>query len=506
MPYSSPQQRAAVWAKHNQKSWDEPITAGNTLTKREVHDYYNDPVIQQRILATLANRDLVAIQSRSPDNQILRRYEKQDKPIRVTSTKDLARLTKQRFTEFHPTVGERTNEVWVDIDAGKNRSTESLKPIALDVEKQIRKLPGVQGSGIAFSGGSGFHVRARLDEEQPTSELKRALERKLREVLKQHPDTTMRPPDPDEVRLDISTFHDKGSLRAPYSINAQTGLVAVPLTHSELKTFDPQRDALPSTVQGQEFAPGIPKEKKTYDLPDLTNRHWTLAIQQHDARKAGKHWDLRLVDPDTTHAHSWAVPKAQLPDKSGKPILAVRTPTHTARYALGFGAEGPKEIKKGYGAGVVEILHKEPVRVLSSSPNKLKFERTVDGSPEQYMLFKTKGDAWLMKRTKEAMVHSAFDRGRFNMLIKLGVASPGVSKEPSISEMDNPVDNQDDELPAGMLARALSKVENPPKRNLKSEGEDSIEDRLNRNVTWTEPSQIPYEFATGPSPIMPGNF
>lgn len=506
MPYASPQQRAAVWAKRNQQAWDEPITAGNTLTKREVHDYYNDPIIQQRILSSLANRDLVAIQSRSPDNQILRRYEKTDTPLRVSSPRDLARLTKQRFTEFHPTVGPRTNEVWVDIDAGEDRSTESLKPITLDVEKQIRKLPGVQGSGIAFSGGSGFHVRARLDEERPTSELKRALDRKLREVLKKHPDTTMRPPAPDQVRLDTSTFHNKGSLRAPYSINAQTGLVAVPLTRKELAEFDPQRDALPSVIQGQEFAPGIPRERKTYDLPDLTDRHWTLAIQQHDARKAGKHWDLRLVDPDTTHAHSWAVPRAQLPDKSGKPILAVRTPTHTARYALGFGADKPQEIKKGYGAGVVEILHKEPVRVLSSSPDKLKFERTVDGSPEQYMLFKTKGDAWLMRRTKEAMAHPAYEQGRLAVLVKLGVAPQGVTKNPTTSEMDNPINNQDDELPAGMLARALANVEGPGKRDPKSEGEDSIENRLNRNVTWTEPSQIPFEYATGPSPIMPGSF
>lgn len=506
MPYSSPQQRAAVWAKRNAQAWDEPVTAGNTLTKREVHDYYNDPVIQQRILTTLANRDLVAIQSRSPDNQILRRYEKTDKPLRVTSPKDLARLTTQRFTEFHPTVGKQTNEVWVDIDAGKNRSTESLKPVTLQVEKLMRKLPQVRGSGIAFSGGSGFHVRARLDKTQDTAKMRKMLEKHLRQMTKKSPDLTLSPPKANQARLDISTLHNKGSLRAPYSINAQTGLVAVPLTRKELAKFNPQRDALPSAVQGQEFAPGIPQEKKTYDLPDLTNRHWTMAIQQHDARKAGKHWDLRLVDPDTTHAHSWAVPKAKLPADDGKPLLAVRTPTHTARYALGFGADGPKEIKKGYGAGVVEILHKEPVRVLSSNPDKLKFERTVDGSPEQYTLFRTKGDAWLMKRTKEAMAHPAYERGRLDILIKLGVATNVVTEKPSISEMDNPVKNQDDKLPAGMLARVLANVEDPKKRDSKSEGEDSIEDRLNRNVTWTEPSQVPFEFATGPSPIMPGNF
>jgi len=336
--------------------------------------------------------------------------------------------------------------------------------------------------------------------------MRKMLEKHLRQLTKKNPELTMSPPKEHQVRLDVSTLHDKGSLRAPYSINAQTGLVALPLTRRELTTFDPQKDALPSAVQAQEFAPGIPKEKTTHDLPNLTDRHWTMAIQEHDARKAGKHWDLRLVDPDTTHAHSWAVPKARLPNKDGRPLLAVRTPTHTARYALGFGSDGPKEIKKGYGAGLVQILHKEPVRVLSSSPDKLKFERTVDGSPEQYMLFKTKGDAWLMKRTKEAMAHSAYDKGRLAIFEKLGVAPQGVTKKPTTSEMDTPVENDDKNMPAGALARMLASVDNPDKRDPKSEGEDSIEDRLNRNVTWTEPSQIPYEFASGPSPIMPGNF
>jgi hypothetical protein len=332
------------------------------------------------------------------------------------------------------------------------------------------------------------------------------LEKHLRKMTAKNPELTMRPPKAHQVRLDTSTLHNKGALRAPYSINAQTGLVALPLTRRELSTFNPQKDALPSAVQGQEFAPGIPKEKKTHELPDLSDRKWTMSIQQHDARRAGKHWDLRLVDPDTTHAHSWAVPKSMLPEAGGKPLLAVRTPTHTARYALGFGAKGPQEIGKGYGRGTVEIKHKEPVRVLSSSPNKLKFERTVDGSPEQYMLFKTKDDKWLMKRTKEAMALSPYDAGRLSVFVKLGVSGQVITKKPSTSEMETPVENQDDHMPAGALAQALSGVESDEMNNPKAQGDGSIEERLNRKVTWTEPTQVPFEYATGPSPIMPGNY
>ena len=62
MPYASPAQRAAVWANRNRSeqereaTWDETITKGTGLTKRDVHNYYSDPVIQQRILAVLQGR------------------------------------------------------------------------------------------------------------------------------------------------------------------------------------------------------------------------------------------------------------------------------------------------------------------------------------------------------------------------------------------------------------------------------------------------------------------
>ena len=82
---------------------------------------------------------------------------------------------RQRFTDFSPTVGTRTKEIWVDVDAGKDQNIESLKPVVLDVDSLMKKLPGVQGSGISFSGGSGFHVRGILDKAQDTTKMRKML-------------------------------------------------------------------------------------------------------------------------------------------------------------------------------------------------------------------------------------------------------------------------------------------------------------------------------------------
>jgi hypothetical protein len=275
-----------------------------------------------------------------------------------------------------------------------------------------------------------------------------------------------------------------------------------------------------ATDSKKEFAPGISMSRVTHDLPELKDKTWTMAVQAHDARKAGMHWDLRLVDPNTTHAHSWAVPKSKLPSPGEAPLLAVRTPTHTARYALNYGANGPKEIKEGHGRGMVEIVHKEPVTVLSSQTDKVKFERTINGLPQQYVLFQTKGPSWLIKNvtktSKEASM-TPYRRGQYAAFHKLGLSDNSgtesnsnggvVGEKPSTFEVPVPIDNADESMPAGQLASALAQIDDAPTPSdaSKQKGEN-VEGHLNRNTVWSEPHPITSDMATGSSPVMPGRF
>lgn len=498
MPYKAPAQR------NPGDTWDEVITAGNSLTKKEVHDYYSNPVITQRLLATLANKDILTVQSRNPEHHIVRRYQKKDTPYRINTPEELSYLTSRRHTEFHPTIGTKTKDLWVDIDPGNRISTEDLKPTVLEVVKNLKKFPGVRDVNLTFSGGKGFHVRGVLNTEKDPGSLRAQLAAKLEAVQRDNPHVTMQRPARDQIHLDLSTLHRKGALRAPYSINAETGLVAVPLTLNQLIKFKPERDATPKAVlRRTEYAPGIPSERKTHALPTFeTPKTWTLAVQQHNAKRAGKHWDVRLVDPKTTHAHSFAVPKSKFPE-GNTPLLAIRTPTHTARYALTFGEGKPQTIGKGYGTGTVEIRHKEPISVLSSEPNKIKFERTVDGKKERYLLFKTKKDAWLMRKT----AHSIYLEGKQAMLRKLGAADKYVQTPASNTEAEQPLESIDEGLPAGQLAQALTKLPTPvsPSESQQDSTED-IEARMNKQTMWSSPEGISLQQATGPSPVSQGAF
>jgi len=486
------------------------ITSGLELTKDEVRQYYARPEVQRKLLPYLRGHDLVVGQSAGPNSLIYKRYIKGE-PIRVNSPADLEWYGSRRHTEFHPTIGTRTNELWVDIDSGSSRDLSSVKTLVPEVEDALRRMPQVKNTNIAFSGGRGFYVRGELDKQYSTHEIREKLKAAVRGLAQKKEDVVVdRPPGIDEVRLDVSTFHEKGSIRAPHALHSETGFISIPLTREQLHGFDPMVDANPRKLtMKKEFAPGISMSRATHDLPELKDKTWTLAVQAHNARKAGMHWDLRLVDPNTTHAHSWAIPKSKLPSPGDAPILAVRTPTHTAQYALNYGAKGPKAIHEGYGKGMVEIVHKEPVTVLSSQTDKVKFERTVNGLPQQYVLFQAKGSSWMIKNitkpAKEASM-TPYTRGRYAALLKLGLAD-GVQERPSTFEVPVPIEAHDDQMPAGQLAAMMSQMPEAMTHSeaLKTKGEN-VEGHLNRNTVWSEPHPITNDMATGPSPVMPGRF
>jgi hypothetical protein len=269
-----------------------------------------------------------------------------------------------------------------------------------------------------------------------------------------------------------------------------------------LDKFRPEDADVRQLLNKKEFAPGIPKSKRTHALPTAQNKTWTMAVQEHLARKAGPHWDVRLVDPHTGFAHSWAVPKRTFPGQGDKPILAVQTPTHSSRYALTFGEKGPKEIREGYGAGSVEIKHKEPVKVLSVGDDRIKFQRE-DG--QSYTLFRTKEDKWLLRNSteKKGSHMTPYEMGKLAAIQKFGLDA--VSKPLTRSEAQLPLETEDAQTPVGLLAGALNQLPEPIGKHQRStDGNDSVEDRLNRQTSWSSPFTIPLNAAEGPSPIWSG--
>lgn len=138
------------------------------------------------------------------------------------------------------------------------------------------------------------------------------------------------------------------------------------------------------------YAPGIPDK---YNKPPQRfiekSEVWQRAVQKHDALRAGTHYDLRIVDPKTGEAHSWAL--RNLPASPGMKVLAVQQPVHTAEYATWSG-----KIESGYGAGHVRLFSDDKIDVIKSQPGEILFNvYKTNGDTERYALIHTGGDNWL---------------------------------------------------------------------------------------------------------------
>lgn len=131
-----------------------------------------------------------------------------------------------------------------------------------------------------------------------------------------------------------------------------------------------------------------------------------LAIQEHDADRAGKHFDVRLIIGKSNKAVSFATRKG-LPTDVGAPRLLIRQPDHTAEYATWSG-----DIPKGeYGAGHVAVVAHVPA-VARSYGNKI--DLTVSKGPlkGRYSILKQGGNHWFAIRHKKPE-HFWEERGKF---------------------------------------------------------------------------------------------
>lgn len=122
---------------------------------------------------------------------------------------------------------------------------------------------------------------------------------------------------------------------------------------------------------------GIPEKGKS-SIP-ITKKHmiWPYSIQQHNAKRAGKHYDLRLGPQGL----SWAIRNWPKP---GEKTLAKQTDDHALSY---YGFSG--KIPTGYGAGTVKALEHGETEVLKSTPDKITFITRDRYLPKRYTLVRT---------------------------------------------------------------------------------------------------------------------
>jgi len=141
----------------------------------------------------------------------------------------------------------------------------------------------------------------------------------------------------------------------------------------------------------QEFAPGIPLSRAIQPIPAVREPiSWQFGIHAHHAEKAGEHFDLRLGDPETGHAHSWAL--KYLP-KPGDKRLVVQQPTHTLKYMDFKG-----RIESGYGKGDVDLARRDKTEIVSASNGHVRFNIYGGKETEEYLLRRQAPDSknWII--------------------------------------------------------------------------------------------------------------
>lgn len=159
-------------------------------------------------------------------------------------------------------------------------------------------------------------------------------------------------------------------------------------------------------MKTNDFAPGLPS--KSFFSNINQSGPTRLVIQQHDAEKAGKHYDMRLHDNDKTL--SWVI--KSLPGEKKK-ILAIRQPDHRPSYS---DFEG--KISEGYGKGNVKKVYDEGIDVLEASNKKIRLEL-----PEgNFLMIKPKKFGkknWLMIKTAELAFMDELEKLSATRMFKL---------------------------------------------------------------------------------------
>ncbi|MBI2671311.1 3'-phosphoesterase [Candidatus Woesearchaeota archaeon] len=141
----------------------------------------------------------------------------------------------------------------------------------------------------------------------------------------------------------------------------------------------------------QDFCKKIIKKLKNKKLT-----HPIYVIHEHQAKRAGKHFDLRLEINKGKGLESWALRKQPSKQHSIK-RLAVQTTLHDLNYAAfqGIIPEG------NAGAGTVKIWDKGTFNLINKKPKKIIVNIKGKKLKGKYCLINFKEKNWLFFRKKD---------------------------------------------------------------------------------------------------------
>ena len=249
-------------------------------------DYYTS--VADRMLPFLRGRQ-VAIEQRFPRSEgtVYRRHtggSGDDTWIRIAERHALFDWARQHAVGLHAHIRSEDRGAWFVIDIDSRILPTEMAQVAAIHAADILAEQGIDAL-VKFSGSDGFHLMwdvpnlGGLDDDA-LWELERAVVRavacEVERRLAQDPKASLiwdsvgagkqaittgsaDRENPNALLFDEYILKDSANFRVPYSVHPATGLVAAPLSRSQLATFRPA-DASPEAVAADWPAISLPEQ------------------------------------------------------------------------------------------------------------------------------------------------------------------------------------------------------------------------------------------------------
>lgn len=222
--------------------WDEVLISkgGKKLTRKQILDYYKRN--EKKIWPFLDGQTVMVILAVKRNEFVRRRHGADNRFIKLTKLKGIDDPNSfeywihRRVVEFHPTLTSKTTPIlWLDLDMHTTKGDKARKKLITKMKREIPKLKkvfremGVRRVHVYSSGTTGgIHLEGDLEHPKGVDALRRRFTKRLAEVFEDDDTFTTGLAKSGQIRLDTTTLHKLGSLRAPYSMTVM-GAVKKPI-------------------------------------------------------------------------------------------------------------------------------------------------------------------------------------------------------------------------------------------------------------------------------------
>lgn len=223
------------------KKWEEVLIEkdGEKLTRKQIRSHYEKPDIRKKIMARIKGKPVLIYLGIGKNQKVLKRNHdgKQivitnDDPEKSEDPHNYFYWTKRRLLSIHEVFGTKTDLGFVDLDIHGSFKFEQAEKYARALAGKIKEKFGSSPT-LYQSGGSGIHVEFMLKDEVPINDLRKDLKELLDEINEDWDDVTTGVVKGSGMRSDVSTLHNKGSLRVPWSLGETYGKVKKPLSSQD---------------------------------------------------------------------------------------------------------------------------------------------------------------------------------------------------------------------------------------------------------------------------------